>query len=112
MSWRRATRGKELRLVAAVRCSQKKRTLSRGNGKWLKDAEDLSTECRCSLYNYDARVPTEREGLQTTHHGRKPSVYEKLEKRDVMVKTNPAIYCRTLLKKVKLGCDNNDINSS
>jgi hypothetical protein len=42
-----------------------------------------------SLYNYDARVSTVREELQTTHHGRKPSVYEKPEKRDVMVKTNP-----------------------
>jgi hypothetical protein len=30
-----------------------------------------------------------RKELQTTQHDRKPSMYEKPEKREVMVKTNP-----------------------
>ena len=38
------------------------------------------------LYNYDSRASTERKEQPTDHHG---SVYEKSEKKDVMVMINP-----------------------
>jgi hypothetical protein len=50
---------------------------------------DEGEERHGSLYNYDARATTVRKEWQAIQYDKKLSMYKKLERREVMVKTNP-----------------------
>ena len=50
---------------------------------------DEGEERHGSLYNYDARAPTVRTEWQAIQYDKKLGMFKKLEKREVVVKTNP-----------------------